>query len=50
MTYMLDTNICIYAIQNKSGSVLQRFKDALDDGICISLITLAELQYGVSAQ
>lgn len=47
MTYMLDTNICIYAIQNKSGSVLQRFKDALDDGICISLITLAELQYGV---
>lgn len=47
MTYMLDTNICIYAIQNKPESVLQRFKGALDDGICISSITLAELQYGV---
>lgn len=47
MTYMLDTNICIYAIKNKPEAVLQRFKDALDDGICISSITLAELQYGV---
>ena len=47
MMYMLDTNICIYAMKNKPEIVLQRFKDNLQHGLCISSITLAELQYGV---
>ena len=47
MTYMLDTNICIYAMKRKPEKVLQRLKEALDDGICISSITLAELEYGM---
>lgn len=47
MTYMLDTNICIYAIKKKPEKVLQRFREELDNGICISSITLAELEYGV---
>ena len=47
MTYMLDTNICIYAIKNKPEKVLQRFKKELNNGICISSITLAELEYGI---
>ncbi len=47
MTYMLDTNICIYVIRKKPEKVLQRFRDELDDGICISSITLAELEYGM---
>ncbi len=47
MTYMLDTNICIYVMRKKPEKVLQRFRDELNDGICISSITLAELEYGM---
>ena len=47
MTYMLDTNICIYAIKNKPEQVLRRLKDNLPKGLCISGITLAELEHGV---
>lgn len=36
MTYMLDTNICIYAIKNKPEQVLRRLKDNLPKGLCIS--------------
>ena len=47
MTYMLDTNICIYVIKNKPKEVLRRFQENMDRGLCVSSITLAELQYGV---
>lgn len=47
MTYMLDTNICIYVMKHKPEKVLQRFQEELDGGICISSITLAELEYGM---
>ena len=43
---MLNTNICIYAMKNKPEHVLQRLKKELNSGICISSITLAELEYG----
>ena len=47
MTYMLDTNICIYVMKEKPARVLQRFREELDGGLCISSITLAELEYGM---
>lgn len=47
MTYMLDTNICIYAMKNKPEHVLQRLKEEINDGVCISSITLAELEFGM---
>ena len=47
MIYMLDTNICIYAMKKKPEKVLQRLKSELDNGVCISSITLAELEYGM---
>lgn len=47
MTYMLDTNICIYAMKNKPERVLQRLKAEINEGVCISSITLAELEYGM---
>lgn len=47
MTYMLDTNICIYIMKRKPEHVLLRFREALEHGICISSITLAELEYGM---
>ena len=49
MKYMLDSNICIYIIKNKPPAVLDKFKKHINDGICISSITLAELEFGVSA-
>ncbi len=47
MKYMLDTNICIYAMKNKPEKVLEKLKESIDEGICISSITLAELQFGM---
>ena len=47
MKYMLDTNICIYAMKNKPKKVLQRLKEEINEGVCISSITLAELEYGM---
>lgn len=47
MMYMLDTNICIYAMKNKPEKVLQRLREELDAGVCISSITLAELEFGM---
>lgn len=47
MTYMLDTNICIYSMKKKPEKVLNRFREELDGGLCISSITLAELEYGM---
>jgi tRNA(fMet)-specific endonuclease VapC len=45
---MLDTNICIYLIKQRPQSLLDRFRLFPVGDIGISLISLAELQYGVS--
>ena len=47
MTYMLDTNICIYAIKQKPESVLKRLQKVNPEDICISSVTYAELVHGV---
>lgn len=47
MKYMLDTNICIYIIKKKSRMLLDTFKSLEVGEVCISSITLAELEYGV---
>lgn len=44
---MLDTNICIHIIKRKPKDVLDRFECESADGLCISAITLAELEFGV---
>ncbi len=48
MTYMLDTNICIYAIKRKPPPVLQHLKNNFHKGLAISSLTLAELEHGVA--
>ena len=48
MIYMLDTNICIYIIKRKPQSVINKFKQCSINDVCISSITYAELEYGVS--
>lgn len=46
--YLLDTNICIYAIKNKPTCVLKRISENFNNGIYISSLTVAELEFGVS--
>ena len=47
MTYMLDTNICIYSIKHKPEQVFRRLTGIDPSDVCISSITYAELVYGV---
>lgn len=47
MKYMLDTNICIYAIKKNPIQVLEKFSATNKSDMCISSITFAELEFGV---
>lgn len=48
MLYMLDTNICIYLIKRRSDELLSRIRVFRTGEIGVSVVTVAELQYGVS--
>jgi tRNA(fMet)-specific endonuclease VapC len=48
MRYMLDTNICIYAINDRPPKVLQALREHYAEGLGVSAITAAELFYGVA--
>jgi tRNA(fMet)-specific endonuclease VapC len=48
MKYMLDTDICIYIIKKKPAKELIALQKADVGQVCISSITLAELEYGVA--
>jgi tRNA(fMet)-specific endonuclease VapC len=43
--FMLDTNICIYVLQNRSESLRHKFK--VEKDLCISSVTYAELCFGI---
>jgi tRNA(fMet)-specific endonuclease VapC len=45
LTYMLDTNVCIYVMTKRSLYLLEKF-NSLAEQLCISSITLGELHYG----
>jgi len=45
--YMLDTDMCSYIIKEHPESVHQRFQKLAMEQLCISVITYAELVYGV---
>lgn len=47
MKYILDMNICIYIIKKHPIHVLNRLQKEDISDICLSSITLAELEYGV---
>ena len=47
MRYMLDTNMIAYAINRRHPQVLQNLRRHLQDELCISAITMAELEYGI---
>lgn len=47
MNYLLDTNICIYIINKKPSSVLDKIGSKRPEEIAISTVTIAELEYGI---
>ena len=47
MSYMLDTNICIYVIKHKPETVFQKLQNINPEDVCISSVTYAELVHGV---
>jgi tRNA(fMet)-specific endonuclease VapC len=46
MKFMLDTNVCIALIKRKDLSVLGRLQAERPGDVCVSSITLAEMEYG----
>ena len=46
MRYLLDTNICIYAINTKPAAVFKHLCSCKPGDVGISTITIAELRYG----
>ena len=46
MKFMLDTNIIVYAKNNRPASVLKRFMTYMPEDMCVSAITMAELEFG----
>ncbi len=45
--WMLDTDMCIYLIKRRSPTVIRKLQERRPTEVCISSITMAELQYGV---
>ena len=45
--YMLDTNICIYILKRRPTELLEKFDKVRRDQICLSIVTYAELKYGI---
>lgn len=48
MKYMLDTNICIELIRRQPANILNRITATRIGDVGVSMLTVAELQYGVS--
>ena len=46
--FLLDTNICIYAMKNKYPALSRKLFQVLPSDIVVSSITVGELEYGCS--
>ncbi len=48
MTFLLDTNICIYIIKNRYVDLVKKLRAVGIEQVGISTITIAELEFGVA--
>ena len=48
ITYLLDTNICIYIIKKRPEQVIERLRHTRISEVGVSSITLSELEYGAA--
>ncbi len=46
MRYLLDTNICVYALKNRPPAVLDRLKEVGQEAVAVSVVTALELRQG----
>jgi tRNA(fMet)-specific endonuclease VapC len=46
MRYLLDSNICVYALKNRPPKVLRRLEVAGRATVAVSVITVLELHQG----
>ncbi len=47
MIYLFDTNICIYILNEKYREILNKVEKVGLENICISSLTIAELEFGI---
>jgi tRNA(fMet)-specific endonuclease VapC len=45
--YIFDTDICVEVLRNQNEAIVERVKKLPAGEICISVVTLAELEFGV---
>ena len=48
MRFMLDTNVCIDLIRRRSAGILKHLQRLSPSDVCVSSITLSEMEYGVA--
>ena len=48
MKYLLDTDVCIYLINKRPSSVLEKLHACQAGDVGVSAVTVAELRYGAS--
>ena len=48
MKYLLDTDVCIYLINKRPSSVLEKLRACRAGDVGVSAVTVAELRYGAS--
>lgn len=46
MIYLLDTNICVYALKNRPPRVLRRLEQVGPEAVALSVVTVLELRHG----
>jgi tRNA(fMet)-specific endonuclease VapC len=45
--YLIDTNTCIFLKNKKPIHVLEKLRNVLNKDVCLSSVTIAEMQFGV---
>jgi tRNA(fMet)-specific endonuclease VapC len=48
MRFMLDTNTCVDLIRKRDDRILRRMRRLRLDDLCVSSVTLSELEYGAA--
>ena len=48
MRFMLDTSTCVVLIRKREARILRRMQRLRPDDLCVSSVTLSELEYGAA--
>lgn len=48
MRFMLDTNTCVELIRRRNDRILRKIQRLRPDDLCVSSVTLSEMEYGAA--